>query len=67
MSKVLTYAKLAMRFAKGILSFKKSVYDLSFVFVPKDNTVHRYAVAFGYNCIDSPEYRLINKVGSVSR
>lgn len=38
MSKVLTYAKLAMRFAKGILSFRKSVYDLSFVFVPEDNT-----------------------------
>lgn len=36
MSNVITYAKLAWRFAKGILSPRKSVYDLDFVFVPDD-------------------------------
>lgn len=36
MRKVFTYAKLALRFAKGILSFKKKSYHLTFVYVPED-------------------------------
>lgn len=37
MKKVLTYSKLAMKFAKGICGFRKKEYDLQFVYEPNDN------------------------------
>lgn len=37
LKKVLTYPKVAMKFAKGFCSFRKKEYDLSFVYEPDDN------------------------------
>lgn len=37
MKKVMTYSKLAMKFAKGICTLKKKEYDLQFVYEPEDN------------------------------
>lgn len=37
MTKVLTYSKLAMKFAKGICGLRKKEYDLQFVYEPDDN------------------------------
>lgn len=35
--KILTYPKLAMKFAKGICGFRKKEYELTFVYEPDDN------------------------------
>lgn len=37
MNKALTYSKLAMKFVKGVFSFRKKAYDLQFVYEPGDN------------------------------
>lgn len=37
MKNVITYSKLAMKFAKGICGFRKKEYDLQFVYEPEDN------------------------------
>lgn len=34
---ILTYPKLAMKFAKGICGFRKKEYELTFVYEPDDN------------------------------
>lgn len=37
MQNIITYAKLGLKFAKGILGFRKKEYDLQFVYEPYDN------------------------------
>lgn len=37
MNKIMTYSKLAWKFAKGVCGFRKKEYDLQFVYEPADN------------------------------